>query len=409
MSFIAFNQHTSSQKSLHIVNCLASFFVSLIFIYFIYRLFQTYDWGHSFTKFLCFSGLFALILMLFKHRHQQDDIGNILLITECLLALAGLAFILVRMIPVYGEFIFVPPTVDIGYTTEHAAKQFFLFGQNPYLSQDINVRPELAPKHRGFHYGPGMLLGYAPAAFFPDIGYKAMSLLYFIIASISLSMLVFNNIKKKGCWQVISTILITLVLFLLPERLWYEVFKVGANDIYPVALLLLGIVCVQKEQWLFAGILIGLSIASKFSPAAFLLIMFLRKDIQRNFFIGCVLGIMPLIVFLAWDYHAIMANVFILRMSLEFDSTSLYSITPDTLHVLFPLVQFCAVLYFIVRNVNRTLYSEEILVCFTLLLIVIEVSFQEMHANHLIWFYPFIAFIVGTHRHRLFLTKGFVS
>ncbi|OEE66085.1 hypothetical protein A1OO_09830 [Enterovibrio norvegicus FF-33] len=406
----SFEKSASLQKGWHLVLCSSSFLFSLVFIYCAYRLFQTYDWGHPFTKFLCFSGLFALILTLFNHRTQSDDIGKTMLMTEAVFAMAVLALIFARMVPAYGDFIFAAPTVDIGYTTEHAAKLLFLQGENPYLSESINIRPELAPEHRGFHYGPGMILGYAASAYFPGIGYKLTSVAFLAISALALCSLVAgcltsrSQIETNG-WQVRSAMLASMVLLFLPERLWYEVFHVGANDIYPVALLLVGLVCVQKEKWLLAGVLMGLSFATKFSPAAFLLAMFLRKDIRLNFLIGCAIGASPLLIFLAWDHQSMIENVFILRFSLNFDSTSLYSITPDVLHVLFPLTQLCALIYFLVRNANKTLSIEETVVCFTLLLMIIEVTFKEIHANHLIWFYPLIAFIVAIYRHKLFPSR----
>ncbi|WP_028023362.1 glycosyltransferase family 87 protein [Enterovibrio calviensis] len=406
----SFDKSPSLQRTWHLLLNMSSFVFSLVLIYCIYRLFQTYDWGQPFTKFLCFSGLFALVLVLFRHREQTDDVGNPILILESLFAALVLVLIFARMVPAYGDFLFAAPTVDIGYTTEHAAKLLFIQGENPYLSQSINIRPELAPEHRGFHYGPGMILGYAAAAYFPGIGYKLTSLVFLAITAIALCSLVAGCLASKSqnetnSWQVRSAVLASMVLLFLPERLWYEVLQVGANDIYPVALLLLGLVCVQKEKWVLAGVLMGLSFATKFSPAAFLLAMFLRKDIRLNFLIGCAIGASPLLVFLAWDHQSLIENVFILRFGLNFDSTSLYSITPEVLHVLFPLTQLCALIYFLVRNATRTLSIEETVVCFTLLLIIIEVTFKEIHANHLIWFYPLIALIVALYRHKLFPTK----
>ncbi|KXF83544.1 glycosyltransferase family 87 protein [Enterovibrio coralii] len=377
-------------------------FVCLISIICIYRLFQNYDWGHPLTKFLCFSGLFALVLLLYKHRDQEDHVGLITLKLETIFALALLSLFLFKMLSTYLPFATSAPTVDIGYTTQHAVELLFQQGQNPYLDQTINVRHELAPEHRGFHYGPGMLLGYALSAAMPDGGYKLTSIFFLSVTAVSLCMLLAHSLRDKGEWEFYSACAIAMLLFFMPERLWLEVLKVGANDIYPVALLLAGLVLVQREQWFLAGILMGLSFATKFSPAAFLLAMFLRKDIRLHFLIGCALGTVPLLAMLVWDYQGLIENVFILRFTLNYDATSLYSITPDVLHVLFPLAQLSALGYLLVRNWDKNLPVEDVIVCFTLLLIIIEVTFKEIHANHLIWFYPLIAYIVAVYRHKLF-------
>ncbi|MDD1783371.1 DUF2029 domain-containing protein [Enterovibrio sp. ZSDZ35] len=380
----------------------ASFLGTLLLLFCVYAVFQHYDWGHPIIKLLCFTALFALTALMYTHKSQRDGVGSLTLKIEAMFALVLLSVIVVNMLSTYLPYVTAGPTVDIGYTTQRAAEILLLQGQNPYLDQTINIRPELAPEHRGFHYGPGMIIGYALSAFLPDLGYKLTSLFYLAVTAIALCMLISHTLKSKGKWEVYCACLVAMLLFFMPERLWYEVLKVGANDIFPVALLLVGLVFVQREKWLIAGFLMGLSFAAKFSPAAFLLAMFLRTGINLNFLIGCVLGASPLLAMMAWDYHGLVENVFILRFTLHYDATSLYSVTPEAFHMLFPLTQLGALVYLIRRNMKKSLTIEDVIVCFTLLLIVVEVTFKEIHANHLIWFYPLIAFIATLYRHKVF-------
>ena len=63
----------------------------------------------------------------------------------------------------------------------------FAHFQNPYQSPTLNVMlPQ--PGYGGFKYGPIMILGYLPSAFFPQSGYKMMSALYLLL-SLALSWL----------------------------------------------------------------------------------------------------------------------------------------------------------------------------------------------------------------------------
>lgn len=380
------------------------------FFYYIYTLFQQYDWGHPFTKLMCFAAVFLLLIFLYQKKKNDIDTGNAIAKLELLLALGALVWIIVIMSPKYLTQLSQGPGVDIGYTTQNSAIVLFREHKNPYMSETINIRPELEPKYRGFHYGPGMLIGYVASAYVPNIGYKITNLV-FLVGTIVALLLLIDGSRRQGVnyWQRASAMAIVLSLFLLPERLWYELFQQGANDIFPIMLLLLGLVFVQRGYWVWAGIFMGFSFATKFSPAAFLLVLFLRKDIKLNFLIGCCIGASPLMVFMLWDYQSLINNVFILRFTLGYDATSLYSITPAALHYLFPLSQVVALVILMKVNVTRQLEIDRLILHFTLLLIVIGVTFKEVHANHLIWFYPLFAYLATRYRYQLIPRFGKAS
>lgn len=320
-------------------------------------------------------------------------------ILEIALFLAVIAWIVSGYAPRYLSQLGKGPRVDIGYTTQNAAHLLFVEGKNPYRSETINVRPELMPEHRGFHYGPGMLIGYFFSAVIPNIGFKVTNLLFFLLTLPAIVMLADHH--DQPVWRRARSALFAMAIFLLPERLWYETFLQGANDIFPVLLLLYGLLMVKYEKWFSAGIFMGFSFATKFSPAAFLLVLFLRMDLKRNFLLGCAVGALPLWVFFVWDFSALLQNVFILRFNLGYDSTSLYSITPAELHYLFPLIQMSAVVYVLICNFRRKIELDRSILQFTLLLILVEVTYKEIHANHLIWFYPFFAYLATKQREKL--------
>ncbi len=384
-----------------IIAILSTCLLISIFNY-LYTLLQAHDWGQAFTKLLCFSAFFSLLFVIYKSKCRISFGGEMAYKLESLLALLVLIFIIFIISPKYLTQLQDGPRVDIGYTTQNSAIMLFRDGKNPYMSETINVRNELKPEHRGFHYGPGMLIGYVGSFIAPNVGYKISNLIFLLGTIVALVVLIDGARETNAnIWHRFSDGCIVIGLFLLPERLWYEVFAQGANDIFPIMLLLVGLVFVQKGFLLWAGGAMGFSFVTKFSPAVFLLVLFLRRDISMKFLIGCTVGTLPLMVFLVWDFKSVVENVFILRFNLGYDSTSLYSITPRALHYIFPLIQVLAVLYFLKKNMNKHLGVDALIFCFTSLLIIIEVTFKEIHANHLIWFYPLFAYLAARYRHRL--------
>jgi hypothetical protein len=366
-------------------------------LYVIARWFHEYDWGEAFTKLICFSIWFALVWRASRQSPSQLRHPATQKIETALL-LAGLAFILVRYAPEYSKQLNIPPKVDIGYTTERAATMLFRAHQDPYGSQTLNVRPELLPRFRGFHYGPFMLFGYAAGVISPGLGYKLSSLLFLLGTLAGLGAVLWSA-RVGGRWARVNALLAFVLFALLAERGWYELFRQGANDIFPVFLLAMAVACLRAERRGLAGLLVGLSFSAKFSPAIFFLVALVRKATGRALFAGFLIGCLPVALFLIWDARGALDNIFVVRFLLKYDSTSLYSITPRPLHILFPICQISAVVVTIWRNIRKDLNIDSVISSFVLLLIVQEVCFKEMHANHLLWFFPFVAYLVASRRH----------
>ena len=377
--------------------------------YFIYQSFHLFDWGHPFTKVMCFAIATAMIVRVYlRNKHTDIETQQSVSVFEGIAAVALISLALAQFAPNYMARMKDGPWVDIGYTTQNSAIMLFKDGENPYEATNINVRPELANEHRGFHYGPAMLVAYAASAYWPNVGYKVTSYVFFILTLGTMIMLyqAMCGHREYKHHQIASALLL-VALYLMPERFWMEVFQQGANDIMAISLLLLGLLLFHHRWLFFAGFLFGFSFAAKFSPAVFLIFLFLRRDISWKFIIGGILGATPLWVFLAWNPMALIENVFILRATLGYDSTSLYSITPTEIHFLFPWIQLLAVIYFVKINFTEKFDLEKTLLHFTILLVIIEVTFKELHANHLIWFYPLFALLAVKNRHSLLSSLPF--
>ncbi len=366
---------------------------------YVYGWFHKYDWGHPLIKLFCFAVLFFLIVVL-RIRAGRDVSAFAFTGFEAVLWTTVLLIIIARYVKTYGPDLWHPPYVDIGYSTVNAAKALFHDGANPYSLQTIDVHSDLPTKYHGYPYGPFMLLGYAPSLFSFAAGYKFTTLAYLLLSA---AMLVLLSQKDEVKWtDKLATAAFAMCLFFLPERFWYELFHQGANDMFPVTLVLGSLVGFVWKRYFACGILLGLSVSAKFLPALALLIPFVRKDFRPAIFWGFVIGLIPLFVFAIWDPPSLFYNVFWNRLTLlQFDATSLYSVLPRTWHFLPPVLLLVATGLAVWRNFFRPLEFENVLVTATLLLIVAEVTSKQMHTNHLIWFYPLLALILARGRHQL--------
>jgi hypothetical protein len=362
---------------------------------YIFQLFHTYDWNRPFTKLICFSALFTGVLYLTRSR-KELLLPRYVYVIELLVCGGLLLSVLWSLKMRHYPHLWDPPIVDIGATTQQAAQMLFAHFQNPYQSPTLNIMlPQ--PGYGGFKYGPIMILGYLPSAFFPESGYKMMSALYLLLSLVCLCYLTWQRgfILARN----LATVVFVVTLTLLPERVGHELFVVGANDILPIFLLLLSIVFLKRNNDFCAGLLAGLSFSAKFSPAIFFIALLVRKEFRGKFFLGVGLGVLPNLFFLAWDYRSFLRNVFLFNAVKIYDSTSLYSITPKPLHFVFSLIQVGACLGFFARNVFRRPEVMELITSFILLLTIIEATYRQVHANHLIWFIPFLALILGVNRY----------
>ena len=369
---------------------------------YVFRIFYNYDWDQPFALLIGYSALFVGVTYLTRPR-EDIVLPRYIYVIE-LLGFGGLLVSLLWSLAVkHYAHLWNPPTVDIGAMTQEAAKMLFTQFQNPYQSTTLNVLlPQ--PGYGGFKYGPIMILGYLPSAFFPQSGYKMMNALYLAFSLGCLGYLSW----QQGFARVrnLATVAFVLTLALIPRRVGHELFLIGANDILPILLLLLSMVFLKRSNNLWAGLFAGLSFSAKFSPAVFLIALLVRKDFREKFFLGVGVGLIPNLFFLAWDSRSFIRNVFLFNAVKICDSTSLYSITPTPLHYIFSVIQLGACVGFWARSFFRRLELTELTTSFILLLIIIVATYRQVHANYLIWFIPFLALIFGVNRHGVWGRMG---
>lgn len=368
----------------------------------IFSLLHRFDWGQPLVKLACFEVLAVLILLQFYWRKARTATPTEkVAAVELTATVAILVWECARMVTLLRSGLSTGMN-DLGYTDENAVRALVLDHANPYLLEI--AKNGNAPSYWGFKYAPGMLLGYPASVWWPNgVGLKVTNMIFLLVTAVLVGWLVSqtDSAPKRHPWLRWSPGTLAAALMLLPERLYHELFNQGAVDIFPTMLMIGALVCVHRQAWLSVGLLLGLSFSAKLSPVAFMLVLFFRPRTSPRFVTGLALGLLPFVPFLIWDAPALLRNVFIFHSMKDFDTTSLYSITPKELHFLFSAFQLGAVALSVAVTFRRPFEVRELVVVSTLLLIAIQISYREIHGNHLIGFMPLLAMIFTWYRHWL--------
>lgn len=367
-------------------------------LYYLYGVMPSNDWQPNLEKFIVFFVFFAgIVIFEFNRFHRKAPKGALLAESAILLIL--LSYFLISYTSKHAPTGFGPPVADYGFMVVDAVKMLFVDHQNPYASTTISpIKDIFTEEYRGFYYGPLMMVGYLPTLYSPAAGYKVMSLFYMLLSGVLLAFLVFD---REDAWQTnLANILFVETAFFLPERMWIELFFRGAHDYFPVSILLAGLLALKKEKIFLAGLLVGLSFSAKFAPALFLLPFLPYRD--RKIWLGLFLGLMPHIPFFLWDPPAFIRNVFLVRIIMPHDGSSFRWLLPAQYHWWLPTTLILAVLFSFYQNFRKPLAYGTVIYGFTLLLIIGETTFKQVHLNHLIWFFPMFALLATAYRDRLF-------
>lgn len=381
-----------------IVLRLASSMSLLASMFFLYWVMPDNDWQANLEKFYSFLVFFVAIAG-FEYLRFRRKPPRSALWAE----IAVCAVIFVTIFYAYGSRWAIgglnPPVADYGFMVVDATKLLFLEHKNPYSSQTISPIVDIfTPEYRGFYYGPVMMVGYLPSLFFPISGFKYASIFFVLVSAILLAFLVMEPDDTPSVR--LANIAFVETAFFLPERLWIELFSRGAHDFLPVMFILAALLALKKNLYFWTGVFAGLSFATKFSPALFLLpFLPLRK---KNLWYGLALGLVPLLPFILWDLPGLARNVFIIRFIMRADGSSLRSHIPIEFHWLLPVALLTAMVFALYQNYRHPLEYRTVLFGFALLLIVGEVTFKEVHLNHLVWFFPIFALLFTYNRERLF-------
>lgn len=349
-------------------------------------------WRSPAVKILTFAGLAGLAVAL--HRRPRPSGAPPALEARIF---AGAALLLLGVGSVlHGPEFAKPPQVDIGWTTRDAVRIVFLEQENPYERTTLNPHGT-EPRFRGYHYGPGMFVGYWPAAVWADAGVKIANAFYLLLLLVALWWVA--DPDRLGPTERWAAAGFAAALVLSLERVvWFELFTQGITDLFPVALLVLALGCVGRDRWAAAGALVGLSFAAKVAPACFFLLLFLRRTTPPRFFLGAALGALPLLPFLVSNARALGSNTLVWHATKAFNDTSLLSITPAAIHWVFPILLVLAAVAMVAANLRRRIEVRPLALQLLLLMGAAQFSSRELHRNHIFWFVPVAALILAWNR-----------
>ncbi|MHB8456359.1 MAG: glycosyltransferase 87 family protein, partial [Acidimicrobiales bacterium] len=194
--------------------------------------------------------------------------------------------------------------------------------QDPYLSHPstVGVSPSNACKsvnaHSYFPYLPGMVpFGLANASHLPrQLQDARVSLAGFTLVVVALSLLLVPASSRKR-WRTFQ-FLVVLPTGALP-------MVTGGDDLPVLALLLLGLVFVQRRQPVAAGIAMGIAGTLKWTawPLIFLAVLCVRDDGDRRaaarYSVSALLIVIPVVgAGMALGVHAFFVNVILFPLGL---------------------------------------------------------------------------------------------
>jgi hypothetical protein len=287
-----------------------------------------------------------------------------------------------------------PARLDIATTVLNALKSLFVFHENPYNPSSLSRWTTFSGV--AFAYGPMMMVGYFPYLY-SSTYFKLCSFLY-LFGIWALTMRFAVQGIKDSLPRLAAAVFATAVL-MMPRAVLNDVSE-GINDHFPVFLLLLSLTLFQRNKRGWAGVVAGLSLSAKFSPAAFLLVLLIRRRFPVRFFVGVAVGCLPMLPFFLWDPARFVHDIVYFHFVKAGTPTSIYTITPPELHRWLRYLKVVFVALFIIRNFAKEIEIKSLMYEFTLLVILINALHIEMHSNYLVWILPTSAILFTGWRFR---------
>lgn len=195
-------------------------------------------------------------------------------------------------------------TDDIPLTYEKAINYLFKEGKNPYVQRDVDLyrikkneadpNSELVTYH-GLKYPPMQILLYAPSVLV--FGLKGIHISNFFAFWFTIGLIFFC--LKKSINQTYAYLGVFLIL--LCDYYFILAFNNATNDYWSSFFSFLAIVLFQLDKKKLSGIVLGLSIASKQIPGAFVAIYLLLQGEFLIFLIASGVFWLACLPFVIWS------------------------------------------------------------------------------------------------------------
>jgi hypothetical protein len=275
-----------------------------------------------------------------------------------------------------------PGIWDIGATTLraiHAVRN----GINPYATviQDWN------PTFPGYTYWPMMIATYMPLTYIFDQG--AIRLTNFALDVIT-GALIAVLVGRRSGWQC-GTLAASLyfMLPLLPQRL----YLMADTDLAPTVLLVAALAMYQTRPGL-AGVMVGLSVASKFLPGIVMLLCCFPDSRRSRYVGGFVLGCIPAIAFCLLDPSDFIYSTVWSVVRTPFDGSSWLYGAPFYIvaitRLAFVLLMAAVAVVIIWRRPNLFERCALYVICVVAVLLV-----AHAHNNYMLWWIPFFCIVLS--------------
>ncbi len=330
----------------------------LVFWAFLFNIIAFFTWGFGPLSFCCL--LLVVYLLFALQRGRQVTLGRVAVFPvsggEDVSAALKTSFYLLGLLTAAGALISlaVAPEddwlVDIALNT-YLACESIAKGLNPYANMapawhtpdPSNPNVEIVdgqvlmfgiPYYYGFPYFPMMLLPYLPLTLVLH-GYDAVRVLNVLLAVANV-IGIWILVARLSVFQIRRNQVIAAIAYLCIGIYWFEIFWQGIVDILLSTLLLYTFVFLARQQFIPAGIFLGLAQAAKLLPPPFLalgilLLLFGREGFWNFFLAYAATGLIFILPFFLWDPQAFVSATILFYLTYHSmgDNTALWFFLPE--------------------------------------------------------------------------------
>jgi glycosyl transferase family 87 len=310
--------------------------------------------------------------------------------TTARLLTSGIAILAAGQLAFACAMLVKPKVLDIGETTLAAALAT-VAGHNPYAMPIDAAGGGIAVVDRfhGYKYLPMMIVVYAPLSL--ALGIRGIIVTNIILQA--LTAMLARSITERIAGRCAG--LAAALLYLSLPFVAHQVFTRGVTDLAPVVMLLAALrFADERPGW--AGLMVGLSIATKLIPGVVMAPCALpARGERRRYALGVLAGLLTIVPFAATAPDAFIANVVLFNLVRPIDDTSwLLGLSPMAIAAArtAAVAVLAAIAVRIWRRAPRL--DERCLLAALAILAVFAVG-PGMHHNYYLWFLPLLAILAA--------------
>ena len=190
-------------------------------------------------------------------------------------------------------------------------------------------------------------------------------------------------------------------MVLIPGFTYHELFEAGANDLVPVALLLIAFALRARDSGIGAGVALGLSVGAKLLPGVLMAIplMFGAKNRKLWFLVSAaVTGLVVHLPALLDAPKELIASMILFNLDRPADSTSLIAAVPEAVAGLARFTALAASVgtMAVIVEKHEQLQQSSVAALSALVIVLFLVGGPAIHRNWLFWLMPLFAVAIST-------------